>query len=169
MPEPGNLDYILNFLSLSFVSFGPQSAADFAAALPADAAPYADALRSGATNAWGSYDAFVGVDQTTAEWDPRSAVGVVLAAGGYPGDYAKGDVITLPQQVAEGTKVFHAGTAEKDGQVVTSGGRVLCATALGDSVTEAQQRAYELVKQINWNGVYYRDDIAYRAIAREQQ
>ncbi|UTW02607.1 phosphoribosylamine--glycine ligase [Amphritea atlantica] len=109
------------------------------------------------------------LDQTTAEWDPRSAVGVVLAAGGYPGDYAKGDVITLPQQVAEGTKVFHAGTAEKDGQVVTSGGRVLCATALGDSVTEAQQRAYELVKQINWNGVYYRDDIAYRAIAREQQ
>ncbi|MBR9866625.1 MAG: phosphoribosylamine--glycine ligase [Oceanospirillales bacterium] len=109
------------------------------------------------------------LDQTTAEWDSRCAVGVVLAAGGYPGDYAKGDVITLPQQVAEGTKVFHAGTAEKDGQVVTSGGRVLCATALGNSVTEAQQRAYELVKQINWNGVYYRDDIAYRAIAREQQ
>ncbi len=109
------------------------------------------------------------LDQTTAEWDPRCAVGVVLAAGGYPGDYAKGDVISLPQQVAEGTKVFHAGTAEKDGQVVTSGGRVLCATAMGNSVTEAQQRAYELVNQINWNGVYYRNDIAYRAIAREQE
>ncbi|WP_428035311.1 phosphoribosylamine--glycine ligase [Amphritea sp.] len=109
------------------------------------------------------------LDQTTAEWDSRSAVGVVLAAGGYPGDYAKGDPITLPQQVAGDTKVFHAGTAEKEGQVVTNGGRVLCATALGNSVTEAQQRAYELVKQIDWNGVYYRDDIAYRAIAREQQ
>ena len=109
------------------------------------------------------------LDQTTAEWDPRCAVGVVLAAGGYPGDYAKGDVISLPQQVAEGTKVFHAGTAEKDGQVVTSGGRVLCATAMGNSVTEAQQRAYELVNQIDWNGVYYRNDIAYRAIAREQK
>lgn len=108
------------------------------------------------------------LDQTTAEWDPRCAVGVVLAAGGYPGDYTKGDVITLPKQVAEGTKVFHAGTAEKEGQVVTNGGRVLCATAMGNSVTEAQQRAYELVKQIDWNGVYYRDDIAYRAIAREQ-
>lgn len=109
------------------------------------------------------------LDQTTAEWDPRCAVGVVLAAGGYPGDYAKGDVITLPQQVAEGTKVFHAGTATKDNQIVTSGGRVLCATAMGNSVTEAQQRAYELVKQIDWNGVYFRDDIAFRAIAREQQ
>lgn len=108
------------------------------------------------------------LDQTTAEWDPRCAVGVVLAAGGYPGDYGKGDVISLPTEVAEGTKVFHAGTAQKDGQIVTNGGRVLCATAMGNSVTEAQQRAYELVKQIDWNGVYYRDDIAYRAIAREQ-
>lgn len=108
------------------------------------------------------------LDQTTAEWDSRCAVGVVLAAGGYPGDYGKGDVINLPTEVAEGTKVFHAGTAQKDGQIVTNGGRVLCATAMGNSVTEAQQRAYELVKQIDWNGVYYRDDIAYRAIAREQ-
>ncbi|MDX2424038.1 MAG: phosphoribosylamine--glycine ligase [Amphritea sp.] len=108
------------------------------------------------------------LDQTSADWDTRSAVGVVLAAGGYPGDYAKGDVISLPESTEEGAKVFHAGTAMKDGQVVTNGGRVLCATALGNSVTEAQQRAYELVKQIDWNGVYYRDDIAYRAIAREQ-
>ncbi|MEH6579218.1 MAG: phosphoribosylamine--glycine ligase [Amphritea sp.] len=109
------------------------------------------------------------LDQTTAQWDSRCAVGVVLAAGGYPGDYAKGDAISLPETTPEGTKIFHAGTAEKDGQVVTSGGRVLCATALGNSVTEAQQRAYELVKQIDWKDVYYRDDIAYRAIAREQQ
>ncbi|MBU2967511.1 phosphoribosylamine--glycine ligase [Amphritea sp. 2_MG-2023] len=108
------------------------------------------------------------LDQTSADWDTRSAVGVVLAAGGYPGDYTKGDAISLPESTEEGTKVFHAGTAMKDGQVVTNGGRVLCATALGNSVTEAQQRAYELVKQIDWNGVYYRDDIAYRAIAREQ-
>ncbi|WP_432470751.1 phosphoribosylamine--glycine ligase [Amphritea sp. HPY] len=109
------------------------------------------------------------LDQTTAEWDSRCAVGVVLAAGGYPGDYGKGDPISLPTSVAEGTKVFHAGTAQKDGQIVTNGGRVLCATAMGNSVTEAQQRAYELVKKIDWNGVYYRDDIAFRAIAREQQ
>ena len=108
------------------------------------------------------------LDQTTADWDSRCAVGVVLAAGGYPGSYPKGDAISLPATTAEGTKVFHAGTAEKDGQIVTAGGRVLCATAMGNSVTEAQQRAYELVKQIDWNGVYYRDDIAYRAIAREQ-
>ncbi|MDO6564422.1 phosphoribosylamine--glycine ligase [Amphritea sp. 1_MG-2023] len=108
------------------------------------------------------------LDQTSADWDTRCAVGVVLAAGGYPGDYTKGDVISLPQSTADDTKVFHAGTAVKDGQVVTSGGRVLCATALGNSVTEAQQRAYQLVKQIDWKGVYYRDDIAYRAIAREQ-
>lgn len=109
------------------------------------------------------------LDKTTADWDSRCAVGVVLAAGGYPGDYGKGDVISLPTDVAEGTKVFHAGTAQKDGQIVTSGGRVLCATAMGNTVTEAQKRAYELVKQIDWKGVYYRDDIAYRAIAREQQ
>ncbi|WP_210395587.1 phosphoribosylamine--glycine ligase [Motiliproteus sediminis] len=107
------------------------------------------------------------LDQTSAEWDPRPAVGVVLAAKGYPGDYPKGDVISLPTSEAEGSKVFHAGTADKDGQVVTAGGRVLCATAMGNSVTDAQQRAYELVKQIDWNGVYYRNDIAYRAIARE--
>jgi phosphoribosylamine--glycine ligase len=109
------------------------------------------------------------LDQTTAEWDSRCAVGVVLAAGGYPGDYGKGDPISLPTSVAEGTKVFHAGTAQKDGQIVTNGGRVLCATAMGNTVTQAQQRAYELVKQIDWSGVYYRDDIAFRAIAREQQ
>ncbi len=107
------------------------------------------------------------LDQVEAQWDPRPSVGVVLAAGGYPGSYGKGDVITLPQQEAEGSKVFHAGTAEKDGQLVTNGGRVLCATALGNSVTEAQNNAYELAKQISWDGAFYRSDIAYRAIARE--
>ena len=108
------------------------------------------------------------LDTQTAVWDERAALGVVLAAGGYPNDYAKGDIITgLPQQDAATSKVFHAGTAEKDGEVVTAGGRVLCATALGHSVAEAQAGAYRLAKQIQWHNVYYRTDIGYRAIARE--
>lgn len=107
--------------------------------------------------------------ETTVEWDERASVGVVMAAGGYPDAYKKGDIITgLPQMEAEGIKVFHAGTAEHEGNVVTNGGRVLCATALGNTVSEAQQKAYLLVKQINWDGVYYRTDIGYRAIEREQ-
>lgn len=107
------------------------------------------------------------LDATTAEWDSRCAVGVVMAAGGYPADYRKGDVISFPAQCPEGTKIFHAGTKEVDGQVVTAGGRVLCVTALGNTVTEAQQRAYALVDQTSWKDAYYRNDIAYRAIARE--
>ena len=94
---------------------------------------------------------------------------VVMAAGGYPGSYAKGDVIDgLPDAENEGTKVFHAGTALADGRVVTAGGRVLCATALGDSVAEAQAAAYKLAEQISWDGMFCRHDIGYRAIAREQ-
>jgi len=109
------------------------------------------------------------LDQVSADWDPRSAVGVVLAAGGYPGDYAKGDVINgLDRDLPDDCKVFHAGTRLQDGHIVTAGGRVLCACALGDSVTEAQQKAYEVTRGIDWNNVYYRSDIAYRAIAREQ-
>jgi len=109
------------------------------------------------------------LDQVTAEWDPRASLGVVLAAGGYPASYPKGDVITgLPKKDALDLKVFHAGTAEKEGSVVTNGGRVLCACALGDSVAEAQQRAYALTQNIRWNGVYFRTDIGYRAVAREQ-
>jgi phosphoribosylamine--glycine ligase len=109
------------------------------------------------------------LDQVDAEWDSRAAVGVVLAAGGYPGDYRKGDVITgLDEAVAADAKVFHAGTASKDGQVITAGGRVLCATALGESVGEAQARAYALVAKISWEGVSYRQDIAWRAIRREE-
>jgi phosphoribosylamine--glycine ligase len=108
------------------------------------------------------------LDQVSIEWDPRPAVGVVMAAGGYPGDYRKGDVITEPAQTAPDSKVFHAGTTLRDGQVVTAGGRVLCVTALGDTVTDAQQRAYALLQQVGWEGAYYRTDIAYRAIAREQ-
>ncbi|MCG8426326.1 MAG: phosphoribosylamine--glycine ligase [Chromatiales bacterium] len=110
------------------------------------------------------------LDQEETAWDPRASLGVVLAAGGYPGSYDKGEVISgLPEQESEGMKVFHAGTALKDdSQVVTSGGRVLCATALGNSVAEAQERAYELTHQISWNKVYYRNDIGYRAVAREK-
>ena len=108
------------------------------------------------------------LDNTSANWDVRTSLGVVLAAGGYPDSYKKGDAISgLDGTETESTKVFHAGTAEKNGAVVTSGGRVLCVCALGNSVTEAQQKAYELVRKISWNDVYYRTDIGYRAIARE--
>ncbi|KPK48021.1 MAG: phosphoribosylamine--glycine ligase [Thiotrichales bacterium SG8_50] len=109
------------------------------------------------------------LDQVAADWDPRAALGVVMAAGGYPGSYAKGDPITgLPAREAPDAKVFHAGTALRDGEVVTSGGRVLCVTALGESVAAAQRRAYEVVRGIHWKHAQYRSDIGYRAIAREQ-
>jgi len=109
------------------------------------------------------------LDQAVTQWDERTSLGVVLAAGGYPDSYQKGDVISgLENTETESTKVFHAGTSEKDGNIVTNGGRVLCAVALGDSVTKAQQKAYEVVSKISWNNVYYRNDIGHRAIAREQ-
>ncbi|MBW8190081.1 phosphoribosylamine--glycine ligase [Neiella marina] len=109
------------------------------------------------------------LDGKTAEYDPRAAVGLVLAAEGYPGSYPKGDAISaLPEPAQADAKVFHAGTAMKDGQVVTSGGRVLCATALGANVTEAQAKAYELLHQVKWPTAYFRNDIGYRAIAREK-
>ncbi|MEZ9141724.1 MULTISPECIES: phosphoribosylamine--glycine ligase [unclassified Shewanella] len=108
------------------------------------------------------------LDTVTAEFDSRAAVGVVLAAGGYPDAYRKADVIDGLSLGDNNAKVFHAGTAMKDGHVVTSGGRVLCATALGNTVTEAQASAYKLVDAIHWDDVYFRTDIAYRAIAREQ-
>jgi phosphoribosylamine--glycine ligase len=109
------------------------------------------------------------LDTVQAQWDSRAALGVVMAAGGYPGAYRKGDVISgLPGKAESDRKVFHAGTALKDGAVVTGGGRVLCVTALGTSVSAAQQHAYELVGQIRWSGAQYRHDIGYRAIARER-
>lgn len=108
------------------------------------------------------------LDSVSAEWDPRTALGVVMAAGGYPGSYEKGMGITgLDSEDPPDTKVFHAGTAERDGRLVTSGGRVLCVCALGNSVAEAQQRAYQRVRTIDWEGVHYREDIGYRALARE--
>jgi phosphoribosylamine--glycine ligase len=113
------------------------------------------------------------LDQTQADWDQRAAVGVVLAAGGYPDSYKKGDIISgLPsledENAKTNAKVFHAGTRLDDnGDICTQGGRVLCATALGNSVTEAQANAYALADSIQWNNVYYRRDIGHRAITRE--
>jgi phosphoribosylamine--glycine ligase len=114
------------------------------------------------------------LDKIQAQWDPRAAVGIVLAAGGYPDDYKKGDLISgLPQvdknSLNQDAKVFHAGTvSDPQGHVITQGGRVLCATALGASVSEAQEKAYQLARKIHWDGIYYRNDIGHRAIAREK-
>jgi phosphoribosylamine--glycine ligase len=106
------------------------------------------------------------LDTATADWDKRTALGVVMAAGGYPGPYRKGDVIAGLDSV--GCKVFHAGTQLQGDDVVTSGGRVLCVCALGGSVAGAQQQAYNCVRAIHWPDVYYRTDIGYRALAHEQ-
>ncbi|MFG0761634.1 phosphoribosylamine--glycine ligase [Aeromonas media] len=109
------------------------------------------------------------LDQVEAIYDPRVAIGVVLAAGGYPGDYQQGKSISgLPVEEASGEKVFHAGSQLAGDTIVTAGGRVLCATALGHTVAEAQQRAYQLAGRIQWDGVFYRKDIGWRAIEREQ-
>ena len=106
------------------------------------------------------------LDQVTLQWDERCALGVVLAAEGYPMTPRKGDAITaLPADSADAV-VFHAGTVMQDGQVLTSGGRVLCATALGATVAQAQQRAYELVQGVAFDGMQYRTDIGYRALAK---
>ncbi|HBH7054280.1 TPA: phosphoribosylamine--glycine ligase [Morganella morganii] len=102
----------------------------------------------------------------TSQWDPRPALGVVMAAGGYPGDYRKGDVISgLDVQEAD-CKVFQAGTALKNGAVVTDGGRVLCVTALGEDIAQAQKQAYAALKHIHWDDAFCRSDIGYRAIDR---
>ena len=109
------------------------------------------------------------LDKVEAQWNPQPSLGVVLAAGGYPGDYGKGAAISGLDAAAQlHGKVFHAGTALKDGQVVANGGRVLCATALGETVEAAQQQAYRLAGQVGWDGSFYRSDIGYRAIARER-
>ena len=103
------------------------------------------------------------------EWDSRAALGVVMAAGGYPGSYRKGAVIEgLPASDSGDCKIFHAGTAERNGDVITSGGRVLCVVGLGDSVAAARDTAYRQVGKIHFDGVYYRRDIGHRAIARER-
>jgi phosphoribosylamine--glycine ligase len=108
------------------------------------------------------------LDTQTVDWDPRTAVGVVMAAGGYPNSYNKGDVISgLAGTGSKDLKIFHAGTVKSKGEVVTNGGRILCAVALGETVSKAQASAYKLVNTVSWKDVYFRKDIAYRAIARE--
>jgi phosphoribosylamine--glycine ligase len=109
------------------------------------------------------------LDGMQAEFDERAAVGVVLASKGYPDAYKKGHLISGIPNATQSTKTFHAGTLNVNNQLVTNGGRVLCATALGNNVTEAQKKAYQLVEQIKWDGMFTRTDIAYRAIARESK
>ena len=104
------------------------------------------------------------LDQVELDWDRRCALGVVMAAHGYPLNPRKGDVITGLPKDADDAMVFHAGTSVQDGQVLTTGGRVLCVTVLADSVKQAQQRAYEVAKDIHFDGMQYRRDIGYRAI-----
>ncbi|MAS83151.1 MAG: phosphoribosylamine--glycine ligase [Legionellales bacterium] len=102
------------------------------------------------------------------DWDSRSAVGVVSASDGYPASASKGDIIEgLNSIFPEYIKIFHAGTSMADGNIVTAGGRVLCATALGDTVSQAKQKAYDAINEINYDGMFFRNDIGYRAIQRE--
>lgn len=110
------------------------------------------------------------LDQVSAEWDPRPALGVVMAAENYPHSPRIGDVIHgLNEAEPADSKLFHAGTKLEDGQVLSTGGRVLCATALGNTVQEAQSNAYALAEQVSWLGEFHRTDIGWRAIAREQE
>lgn len=103
--------------------------------------------------------------KTTIDWDQRPALGVVLTAAGYPNQYTKGEIINrLPTHPHPDTKIFHAATTTKNGTLVTSGGRVLCACALGNTLLEAQQHAYKLTDNIHWNGIFYRTDIGFKAL-----
>jgi phosphoribosylamine--glycine ligase len=108
--------------------------------------------------------------EVEARWDPRPSMGLVLAAGGYPGGYATDLPISgLDREPEDGCKVFHAGTRLADGQVLTSGGRVLCVTALGENIVDARERCYRGVATISWDGMTYRGDIGWRAIERYSQ
>ncbi len=108
------------------------------------------------------------LNQHALAWDSRPALGVVMVAEGYPGEYPKGEGISGLEGLSEDVKVFHAGTAMRDGGVVTTGGRVLCVTAFGESVSQAQALAYASVKRIDWPGGKFRTDIGFRAVAREK-
>ena len=101
------------------------------------------------------------------EWDQRAALGVVMAASGYPEQVRKNDRINGLENIHDDNcKVFHAGTSLKNDKTVTAGGRVLCVTALGDTVSEAQERAYQTVAKIHYDGMFFRKDIGYRALNR---
>ena len=105
------------------------------------------------------------LDKTTSDWDDRAALGVVIAAGGYPDTYQKGDIISgLSNTDQADKKIFHAGTQQQGDNIVTSGGRVLCACALGETIQEAQTKAYELVDTIQWDNMFYRTDIGFKAL-----
>jgi phosphoribosylamine--glycine ligase len=107
--------------------------------------------------------------QQEAAWDSRASLGVVMAAGGYPDSYSKGNIISgLGDADSDSQKVFHAGTARADDDIVTSGGRVLCVVGLGDTVEQAAARSYDAVEKVNWEDAYFRKDIGHRAIARER-
>lgn len=108
------------------------------------------------------------LDQHQSQWCEQAALGIVLAAEGYPGDYRKGDEISGIESAVQNEKVFLAGVEKKGDKLITNGGRVLCATALGDTVFEAQQKALVLAEKIHWQGRFYRRDIGYRAVAREK-
>lgn len=110
------------------------------------------------------------LDEVMLKWDPRPAVCVVMASGGYPGEYQKGKKITGIEDAEklDSVKVFHAGTAMKDGDLVTAGGRVLGVTAMGDTIADAKKRAYEAVEKIKFEGAYYRRDIADKAIRKQK-
>lgn len=109
------------------------------------------------------------LDSQTVNWDPRVALGVVMVADGYPGDYQRGDEIRgLDNPLLKDAKVFHAGTRLDESRVLTDGGRVLCVTALGDSIADAQHTAYDALGHISWPGADWRADIGWRAIARDE-
>jgi len=105
------------------------------------------------------------LEHCPVEWDERAALGVVMACGGYPGEYQTGNVINgLDDCPEKNVKIFHAGTNERDGRLYTAGGRVLCVTALGASIESAQNQAYSSARKIHWTDAYYRNDIGYRAL-----
>ena len=107
------------------------------------------------------------LEDVTAEWDDRTSLGVVMAANGYPGLYQKGDVISFPK-ASSVSKVFQAGTKLENNKILSNGGRVLCATSLGNDLKDAQEKAYELVNQVKWNGGYFRTDIGFKGLLKKE-
>ncbi len=109
------------------------------------------------------------LDKTSIKFKTEMSIGVVMASGGYPQSYEKHNVISGLDAISNDIKVFHAGTAFENDNIVTTGGRVLCVTALGNSITDANKKAYESISSITWKDAFYRSDIGYRAISREKQ